>query len=347
MDPPALLSERAFTEQIKKEALHPDGLTIVIVPTNLISIPLLHSRVVKGLLMGQWLLSGRRREYDLAYGPDEGDPWHGQTGPYEAFLVALSERGAEVNGKKESRVVVLGGDIHFSYASRLGYWAKHPYQATSDSPRRLVVAHLTSSSLKHQVSLTEFLHKHGYGWPPRQFQWIGWNRPPGKTGVVIGTEWERNRGAEYFKLQKPYFLSRSPAMLLLTDISPDSSVTVEPDWRYRIDFLNAILGPANDGIETIDLPSAAKPNQWWLSESKKAAEAHRKYITDKSGSEIIGVTNLALLQFKWNSDDDKSVTQSNWWRLTDQTHIAELNRYEVSLALDDANFAMPKYPDES
>src|SRR5205807_2319952 len=82
-------------------------------------------------------------------------------------------------GGRVGRIVLLSGDVHHSFASRMVYQATTPYESTGPNPATVVFAQLVSSALKNQSDNTLGLHRVGYRYGP----WKGpfhtaWLIPP-------------------------------------------------------------------------------------------------------------------------------------------------------------------------
>ena len=92
------------------------------------------------------------------YNPDQNESWDPQTQPFEALLSRLSRRTAvATDGTRRARILLLTGDVHFSWASRMQYWADSPFEAASSAaqPVEAIFAQLASSPFKKEEAFVE------------------------------------------------------------------------------------------------------------------------------------------------------------------------------------------------
>lgn len=131
--PPRLLGPSAFKQQIQIPLAqtnpitptNPSLVTLVVAPTNLISL-----RIID--LVQTWDL-----QQGNVFNNDVGDAWNLNKIAFAQLLATLFAQ--------RDRVVVLSGDIHYGYAACLNYWT-HPQSKTPDS---YVLVQLTASPLKN------------------------------------------------------------------------------------------------------------------------------------------------------------------------------------------------------
>jgi hypothetical protein len=79
----------------------------------------------------------------------------------ERLIAQLARLGKVEAGKRKTRIVLLSGDIHFSYAARVNFWAQKPF-GTPDEATEAVFAQLVGSSTKKEESTTRALHRIGF-----------------------------------------------------------------------------------------------------------------------------------------------------------------------------------------
>ncbi|MGI0488343.1 PhoD-like phosphatase [Pantanalinema rosaneae CENA516] len=160
--PPMLLSPTAFERQIREPLQTTDRLsqtgqstiqlTLVIAPTNLVSLQVID-------WVQHWQLEQRN-----VFKHDVGDAWNVHKAALAELLSTLFER--------RDRVVILSGDIHYGAMVRLDYWTLQP------QPRPHVLAQLTSSALKNSEWKTRVIHtKVKSLLPERNRSWIAWHQP--------------------------------------------------------------------------------------------------------------------------------------------------------------------------
>lgn len=314
---PAHLGPAALLEQIPPEELDPDKLSVVVATTNVITVPVFHgteifgdkarfawwyyvSRIIQGLLSLELLQ--RLLGFSL-FNPDLRDSWKPQTHPFESLLSRLARRASVVGNKRTSRTLFLSGDVHFSWAARMQYWADRPFEATATAsePAEAIFAHLTSSAFKKEdKELGLRFHKWGYipmaDTLPGEIRWFGW-RSLAELANLTDEDMAGIVDAEYYE---PW-MSREPPMVAFTDAAESQAIPfVElPDWRYRIDF---VLGEKSGIDFTLGLLEKPNPDahDHWLKVFNAAHERYRNYAQKwGDGIEIIGRNNIAELRFQW------------------------------------------------
>ena len=116
------------------------------------------------------------------YDPDFADSWFVAEGPFERLIARLAARMPKKNNVRlPARVVVLSGDVHFSAASRMQYWADKPFNET-EGVANLVMAHLVSSGFKNEAGIWHFLHHAGF----EAFDLVDDEKRLPKTEVLAG-----------------------------------------------------------------------------------------------------------------------------------------------------------------
>ncbi|MCP5107619.1 MAG: hypothetical protein GY950_29800, partial [bacterium] len=152
-DPSSLLSASAFKDQIDDQQNSGTLVTFVVAPTPVITFPLF--RTVWFLII-LWLGEKIDRYFfDLA------DHWQNQKKPFELLIAKLASRAPAINNKRQSRVIILTGDVHFTSSSRLQYWADIPFTENTTIPTlptQAIFAQFSASSFKKQNLLTKILH---------------------------------------------------------------------------------------------------------------------------------------------------------------------------------------------
>ena len=115
-------------------------------------------------MLGRITMSSDVNEFD-AY-----DAWDLPSMAFDSFVLALTSKFAISNSNKfAGAVVILSGDIHFSFSSRMTYWAE--IQRLMDMPGheqtgQIVIGQLVSSSFKNEQSKTIGVQEHGYQYMP-------------------------------------------------------------------------------------------------------------------------------------------------------------------------------------
>lgn len=313
---PAHLGPAALEEQIPLDDLDPDKLFLVVFTTNVLTVPIFHDRKVFGdkVIFAWWYIAsfiirsillpiarflGFAPEFTL-YSPDLKDSWKAQTRPFESLLSRLARHTRVKNGKRTARVLMLSGDVHFSWAARMQYWADRPFEAadSASQPVEAIFAHLTSSALKKEEDYGDKFHRWGYipmtDSLPEPIRWFGWKEP-----TAIGLSSRDLSDMANWKYVEPWMYHHTPPMLALIDVQ---GLIPIPDWRYRIDFT---LGEKS-GID-FSLGLLEKPNpsdhENWLRVINEAHSRHRAYARKwGDGIEMVGKNNIAELRFQWEGE---------------------------------------------
>lgn len=286
--------------------------------------------------------------------PDVYEAWELPSLPFDRLMVALTNKLPLVDGQRTGPVILLSGDVHHGFASRLLYKARARFEDQQPQPARSVIAQLVASSFRKQTDSTLGFHREGYAYGPNFFaRWLipahtregyaGWNEPAGseravgQRGRAVGGAWV-------------------PLLTLTLDlptvkVSPDGfflGVAIDPaeppDYSYTLDYLL----PVRDTIPTEQpVPVPAIGPGVTLQDRMKAAAAFRtatrqfrKYnASDKKVSKVIGVNNLGEMTFSWDANDrrQRRVIHTLHWRI-DKTDTVQVTDYVVSLDPDDVDF---------
>ena len=187
IDFPVLISNEGLLQQIPPRSgnVGVPEVTMIVSPVPVVGVPFIegHQQAAK--------TQTERLESDT-------EAWGLQPSAYESLLSSLVQRLLQVTaeGKRKGYVVFLSGDVHYGYAARLQYWATHPFDAPQPIEAEMIVAQLTSSSLKNQTRYTVPLTKQTYqlhtiGFLPLEGNRlpipphvVGWNNPGGEQRVV-------------------------------------------------------------------------------------------------------------------------------------------------------------------
>ena len=140
-DSPELLGEFGCNEQISKVP-YPDSaeITIVICPSPFIGVPFL-----EGI---QKTVKNFSEKFGTSPWGFDPEAWGLQQTAFERLLATLAFRSLP---KKQNRVIILSGDVHYSFASRLQYSANLNLQNSENSNIELIITQFTSSSLRNEA----------------------------------------------------------------------------------------------------------------------------------------------------------------------------------------------------
>ncbi|MGZ5908559.1 MAG: hypothetical protein ACXWLB_01720 [Reyranella sp.] len=295
--------------------------------------------------------------------PDVYEAWELPSVAFDRLIATLSGRLPLVNGWRTGPLILLSGDVHFGFASRLLYRATTRYEDSQPQPATSVIAQLVASSFRKQTDNTLGFHREGYDYLPHWYLrplvprrtpegYVGWNVPRdsqravGQIGDEIGGAWVP---LLTLNLDQPT-VAVSPDGLFL-GVAVDAATP--PDYSYRLDYLL----PAKDGIPPAQppaippLPTGATPAQ-----RQQAAEAfhlatgqYRRYNSSSPAvSKIVGVNNMGEITFDWSADPKKrKVNLTLRWRSSSdvgdnnsssEPDPVQFTDYVVSLDPDDADF---------
>lgn len=153
--PPKLLTPFGLETQLT-QTLQPETeqqLTLVIAPTNVFSIKLID-------IIHQYFLRQKK-----VFGSDVGDAWNLPTEALASLITTLFQQ--------RKRLIVLSGDIHFSFAVHLELTSQDP------SVHSGVLVQLTASSIDNEETLTRIIHTRlkDILWPERIRYLQGWINP--------------------------------------------------------------------------------------------------------------------------------------------------------------------------
>jgi hypothetical protein len=354
-DFPALLSESACQQQIP-DSQEPIPITFIISPGPVVGLPFLEGIQKSAKTVAEKLGTA-------AWGFDP-EAWGLEPRAFEQFLARLALR----NPTKKSRVVILSGDVHYSFAARLQYSATQPFSEvdnnqTNQTNRQLVIVQFTSSSFKNEkreaggsysLHLKGFIPFKAINHHPKA-EILGWANSTSEK-LEIGNYYTYSEDLMQYL---PWRVKEQPAIVNLVEERTwfrFVEVLKKPEWWYRIDFLPAKLENMNlsnspnnfkisDSFDSENLKSVIAPfpkeNRFQALERYLVmAKNHREYKgLWGHGKEIVGLNNFAEITFEF--DDNKQIAvQTLWWRLEsyEDDKLLEpfpLTRYEISLSFDD------------
>jgi hypothetical protein len=270
--------------------------------------------------------------------PDIYESWELPSVPFDRLIKTLTDKLPLVKGQRYGPVILLSGDVHFSFASRLLYKATSRFEDQQPQAATAVFAQLVASSLRKQTNDTLGFHREGYRYARfgttkwlvpkhRPEGYVGWNLP---VGSVVSTGWA------------PFKLNDSTTMALPQEENIFFEFSPVPDYSYRLDYLLAtkeiVLPPSLPPIPP--LPAGATEAQ--RNQAAKAFHAatggYRIYNAgDSSTREIVGVNNLGEITFDWGDGDNKEVKHTlRWWNSSRDRLL--FTSYVVSLDPNHAKF---------
>ncbi|MCU0515633.1 MAG: PhoD-like phosphatase [Oscillatoria sp. Prado101] len=330
--PPMLLSPTGFERQIQLPLSQKSSanieVTMVVVPTNLVSLSLID-------IVQRWtMITGN------VFHSDVGDSWNLNEAGFSRLLAEIF--------KQRERVVVLSGDIHYASTVRLSYWfRRHFGDAKSGANTPLqprVLAQLTASAFKNAELLTQIAQTKVKSAAQEDVQnWAGWNEPP--QVMEIAKTADKVRALHVNVPQNgPVLLqtngTRGNGQTVWEIAAKDSNSL--PDWRYNIEWVNrepsVAAGWQKKPVSPVPPPTLSL-DKFGNSPAMKLLGGVVSVLMQnqwvQEGSEVVGHSNLGVVSFNWSQNDDaKTVIQDIYWRAPWEPGSTVYSRYSVPLRLD-------------
>ena len=293
----------------------------------------------------------------FVYVNDLRDSWDFPSANYDQLLTTMNKM---VNAASPSNapVVVLSGDVHFGFSSRLAYWADVAQfgdpQGQGTKTKR-VFAQLVSSSLKNETDQTRGLHLDGYTFSPHVYLkpfaplhvpegFIGWNA---SAPEVVATQFPLSATPD-----KP---TLPVALLNITNAAIPITLK-KPDYRYRLDYLSAsttgqtaaapVTIPTLNGASTATSLTAYQNANGALMNMNKSGAGKR---------DCVGHNNIGEIGFSWNTTKGivDHVYHTLRWQEPNPDSAAQPKllvysvTYDVSTDIDDPSHLPIKAPGEA
>lgn len=326
--PPMLLCPTAFRQQLQEALAQTDQLnqagesrieaTLVVLPTNLVSLSLID-------VVQRWDL-----QQGKVFANDVGDAWNLHELAFTKLLTALFQQ--------RDRIVVLSGDIHYGCAVRLTYWSYGNHDTQKSPHRASVLVQLTSSALKNAEWKTYLIHTKAKSLAPeRPEYWAGWQKPPQLVEIIVTPDRVRILDVEVPKqgpFWQPIHTLRGTWDLMWQIALKDQQSP--PDWQYHIEWIKREKAQLVLGIKRqIESEACHQPPPAW---SRVLTDSvlwlwRNPWLQD--GEEIVGRNNISLVRFQWlENDETKAVIQEVYWHPPWNPTRLVKSRYFASLQLD-------------
>jgi hypothetical protein len=304
---------------------------------------------------------------NIRHYPDIYEAWDLPSTALDRLLVSLSSKlpiDADASGQHTGPVILLSGDVHHSFASRILYRATKRFEDdTQPRAATAVFAQLVASPFKKEDNDTRRLHREGYYAVPRRILrrlvrrtltegYVGWNFPTGSQKIVGTVEHDTSPEFPGETPQRGYlFLDKGTV-----DVTPTAAqdlsglyhpyaveLTETPHYRYRFDYLL----PTQTGWQAPVDPIAPLPGAS-LEQRKEAArvfkaqmEYLRVYNLNKP-PKVVGVNNFGEIRFDWGAAASRKVNHIvRWW--SDVDRLLYVTTYSVRLDINSPTD--PEYPD--
>ena len=293
----------------------------------------------------------------LEHYPDVYEAWELPSMSLDRLLVALTSKlPLDASNQHSGAVIVLSGDVHHSFATRIMYRATKRYEDDAQPEgATAVVAQLVASSLKKQTDSTVRFQRKGYYAAPHPWisnrmirhtlteGYVGWNFPKGAK-EKIGT-------AEVPGVLKvPLILDRRTLDVSRAESisgQPNSrkiDLTQTPHYRYRFDYLR----PTEQLVEIPVKPIRPLPGSASREDRKKAAEAYDsatkayRHYNRKKPPTVVGVNNVGEIRLVWGDAANRKANFILHWYDPDDS---KLKSTTYSVRLDINSPTDPEFPD--
>ncbi|MEP6733142.1 MAG: hypothetical protein ABJE10_21040 [bacterium] len=244
--------------------------------------------------------------------PDIHEAWDLPSRGFDRLVKALSDKVSFDPGGQSSKVVLLSGDVHIGFASRLHYRAVKRFEDSTSQHANVVIAQLVASSFKKQNDDTIDMQRQGYTFSPHWYAapligdheteyYAGWNvQPSGQDmGSWLGRALTLDTASSVHL--KPH--KRTPGGGKVD--TPPSFLRVPPDFSYQLDYLHI----TNGGVAPIGLNSlpplpasgATQPERDEFAHVHQLASSNYRQYNRDSGPirHLIGVNNFGDLSFSF------------------------------------------------
>jgi hypothetical protein len=280
--------------------------------------------------------------------PDIYEAWELPSVAFDRLLVALTSKlPLDDSNQHKGAVILLSGDVHHSYASRIIYRATKRYEDdTQPRGATAVIAHLVASSFKKQTEGTIRFHRENYYAAP--YSWIsqrmirhtltegyvGWNFPKGANEMVCTVSFGAVR-APLFVDKRTIDVSRTDEQLSGKFDSRTVDLTQAAHYRYRFDYLL----PTTQFVENVPPSIGPLDAGSSLEARKKAARAfdismkQYRHLNVKKPPKVVGVNNFGEIRLEGDNVASRKVNHIvRWW--DEDTAEMKLTIYSVRLDIN-------------
>ena len=294
--PPGLLTQAALDEQIPDAAIPSAGAEVLIIisAAPVLGLALIEevfqpimARGATDFVNSLVAAFDRHKEPEITgYQEWDMEAWSMSPVHFEALLQKLH---------KMKKVIILSGDVHYSFSSEMDYWKKGVAE-----PARII--ELCSSAAKNEwpAVMTRVLST-GTGQKILQhaaypMERVAWEDDLTITGEIHVPAGQAIPGV-YRSLMKV-----SPVLLPTEGWPAGTTVSIDPDWSWRVDLLtderpddtstNARPSDGQIGNITPDVV-AANPVDGYVNVQKR----HEKLITRKTPRSVLHNSNIGVITF--------------------------------------------------
>jgi hypothetical protein len=296
--------------------------------------------------------------------PDLFESWEVPSLPFDRLLARLTDKlPLDAKGRRHGSVILLSGDVHYGFASRLKLNAvKRIDDGAKPQAAVAVFAQFVSSALKNESGKTRDMHREGYKWSAPAM-----GVPPQSNGgyvegyvgydSVTNAQFALNRGNWLPVKNRGSF----PLGMAAFDVWGDKTtfdasmlkLSVVPDYRFRLDYRSAGV----TGVQLQNPPAIPPVGPGATADQRRQAALYYNQATNfyrasttnsSQAQDIVGVNNISEVTFHWDPNDSlKSVNHTlryvnpdlpgvDWWA----TYTFSLDPTEESVPA-----AQQVYPD--
>jgi hypothetical protein len=281
--------------------------------------------------------------------PDLFEAWEIPSVSFDRLVKRLTDKlTVDDSGAHYGQVLLLSGDVHTSFASRLVYRATNRFGDIHPTAASAVFAQLIASSFKKQTDDTVGFQRDGYFYVPFFLArglinkdmtegYVGWNvqgsalngvgfrevtvTSSSRVGFVHGVDRIRAITKDAPTIQV-YPLDT----IHIKHVKVDAiNLTQRPDYRYRLDYL---VPSAQSSAPVPASPIPPMPGPGATPEKRKAAmqtinaaaDSYRAHNSGAGTQNIIGRNNISEITLDWGKRvgnvDFKKVNHTVRWRYT-------------------------------
>jgi PhoD-like phosphatase len=286
----------------------------------------------------------------LAHNPDIYEAWDLPSVSFDRLLTALTSKlPPDATGRRTGSAILLSGDVHFSFASRIIYRATNRFEDSAPHPATAVVAQLVNSAIKNQSDDTVRFHRDGHFAAPHAFitqrlirqamteGYVGFNVPKG-SNTFVGVR-HLAAGLEGIRLQVLTTVDVTP------NFAPQVTLVQQPDYRYRIDYLRP-------SAQSFQFPRPAIPpipggaptpeQRRKAAQTYDATSAAFRSANTADTPDVVGVNGIGELRFEGATAATRKVNQIVHWKQP-VLGVTALTTYTVRLDVNSPTD--PEFPD--
>ena len=300
IDPPQLLDDGTETGG------NPDQFAAQLGPPATSGVTLV---VAQTPVLGMRFIEDHQRSLDPnTVFENDAEAWSLSPNGYELMLARLAAHN--------QAVILLSGDVHYSFAGSADYRATAPWGETGQlsQARTARIVQLNSSAARNEIWRTRLLHWLGY--PALLMDnpetWAGFRARPSYLESALTSSAGKDAGATTVTA-----LNTTPVVMnvaVYLGVLGGEVPVPEPDWKYRIQF----TGGTRDSNPTVTPPVALPvlpsgvPDQLTAAASVLGSLAQRAAAA--AGSEVIGFNNVCVVTFTGTDIASWHVRQAVLWR---------------------------------